>query len=297
MKPHLLCLASAIAFSTFALLHARAQDAPVATSGATPSIFVCGDSTSKNNGKGKSGEPMVGWGTPIVDFFDATKVTIKNVGHAGRSSQTYYDGDWPKVLPQINSGDYVLLVFGINDGGTPPGLGDETVVKGTQTLHTYGWYMAKMASDATAKGAHVYLLTVTTRNIWSNPKLKYVDGTPAGPLPSDYDPKDDKIERGTASGKFTQWTKDVGAKLNLPVLDLTNLLADKYEAIGREEVNKLYSDHNHTYADGAKIVAASIVSGLKAFPDSPFIPLLSTEGRAIVPADPKYILPNTGAAN
>src|SRR5512143_218297 len=93
-----------------------------------PSIFVCGDSTSKNSGKGKNGEPVAGWGTPIADFFDPAKVTIKNVGHAGKSSRTYYDGDWPNVLPQIKSGDFVLLVFGINDGTTPPGLGDETVV-------------------------------------------------------------------------------------------------------------------------------------------------------------------------
>ena len=85
-----------------------------------------------------------------------------------------------------------------------------------------------------AKGAHVVLLTVTTRNIWSNPKVKFNDGTPAGPLPADYDPKQDKIERGTAGGKFTQWTKDVGAKLHLPVFDLTDYCADKYEAMGRE---------------------------------------------------------------
>jgi hypothetical protein len=42
--------------------------------------------------------------------------------------------------------------------------------------------------------------------------------------------------------------------------------------MGREEVNKLYSDHNHTYAPGAEIVASSIVAGLKAFKDSPLHP-------------------------
>src|SRR5882672_1783106 len=93
----------------------RAQDAA-----GKPSIFVCGDSTAKNSGNGKNGEPVAGWGTPIAGFFDAAKVVIKNVGHAGTSSRTYYDGDWPAVLPQIKTGDYVLLVFGINDGSTPP---------------------------------------------------------------------------------------------------------------------------------------------------------------------------------
>jgi lysophospholipase L1-like esterase len=266
----------------------RAQDATN-----KPAIFVCGDSTSKNSGKGKNGEPVAGWGTPIAGFFDPEKVVIKNVGHAGQSSRTYYDRDWPNVLPQINKGDFVLLVFGINDGSTPPGLGDETVMRNDQPVHTYGWYMSKMATDAREKGAQVFLLTVTTRNIWNNPKAKFRDATPVDPLPADYDPKQDKIERGTANGKFTQWTKDLGQKLHLPVFDLTNFCADKYEAMGREEVNKFYSDHNHTYVSGAEIVAAAIVSGLKAFDKSPFVPLLSVQGKAVETADAKYVSDNT----
>jgi lysophospholipase L1-like esterase len=274
-----------------------------------PAIFVCGDSTAKNNGRGKNGEPMVGWGTPIAGYFDPGKVTVKNVGHAGQSSRTYYNGDWPKVLPQIQAGDFMLLVFGINDGGPPrtardrgsvPGTGDDTVdiqrADGTtETAHTYGWYMSKMATDAEAKGAHVILLTVTTRNIWSNPKVKFNDATPIDPLPADYDPKQDTIERGTDRGQYTQWTKDLGAKLHLPVFDLTDFCADKYEVMGREAVNKLYSDHNHTYAPGAEIVAESIVSGLKALKDSPFVPLLSENGRAVKPADAKYVSDNSPA--
>jgi lysophospholipase L1-like esterase len=232
---------------------------------------------------------VAGWGTPLAEFFDAAKVDIKNVAHAGTSSRTYYDGDWPTVLPQIRSGDFVLLVFGINDGSTPPGLGDETVSQNNRTVHTYGWYMSQMATDALNKGAHVYLLTVTARNIWNNPKVQFNDASPTGPLPPDYDPRADRIERGTGGGRFTQWTKDVGQKLRLPVFDLTNFQADKYEAMGREEVNKFYSDHNHTYLPGAEFVASSVVSGLKAFRESPFLSLLSEKGRAIQTAPTKYI--------
>ena len=275
----------------------------------TPTIFVCGDSTARNTAKGKSGKPCAGWGTPLADYFDSTKATVANVAHAGQSSRTYFNlpGDWPSVLPKIQAGDFVLLVFGINDGGPPrtvkdrgsiPGLGDETVELKrddgtTETAHTYGWYMSTMATAARDKGAHVYFLTVTTRNIWTNPKAKFRDATPIDPLPTDYDPKDDRIERGTLNGKYTQWTKDLGEKLHLPVLDLTNLCADKYEAMGREVVDKFYSDHNHTYVPGADIVAASIVSGLKAFPQSPFAALLSEKGKAVTPADTKYASENS----
>jgi lysophospholipase L1-like esterase len=256
-------------------------------------IFVCGDSTAKNSGRGKSGEPVAGWGTPFADFFDSNKVTIKNVAHAGTSSRTYYDGDWPNVLPQIKAGDFVLLVFGINDGTTPPGLGDETVMRNNQPMHTYGWYMSKMVTDARQKGALVFLLTVTTRNIWTNPKVKFNDATPVSPLPSDYDSKQDRIERGTGDGRFTQWTKDVGRALGVPVFDLTNFCADKYEAMGREQVDRFYSDHNHTYLPGAEFVASSIVSGVKGFRNSPFLALLSAKGKGVETAAAKYINENS----
>ena len=281
-----------------------AADAPAGP----PTIFVMGDSTAHNTGKGRSGEAMVGWGTPLAEYFDPARAVIANVAHAGTSSRTYYNNpaDWPRALPLIKPGDFVLLVFGINDGGPPrtekdrgsiPGLGDETVelkrADGTtETAHTYGWYMSTMASAARDKGAQVVLLTVTARNIWTNPKVQFRDATPTGPLPADYDPKEDRIERGTAGGKYTQWTKDLGEKLHLPVVDLTNLCADKYEKMGRETVNALYTDHNHTYLPGADIVAASVVSGLKAFKDSPFIPLLSEKGRLVAPAAAKYVSDN-----
>jgi lysophospholipase L1-like esterase len=280
---------AAILFSPFL---AGAAD-PAAGPTTRPTIFVCGDSTARNSGKGKDGDPVMGWGTPIADFFDPAKVAIANVAHAGQSSLTYYNRDWPNVLPRIHAGDYVLLVFGINDGTTPNGLGDETTTgRDGQPAHTYGWYMAKMATDAQAKGAGVVYLTVTARNIWRNPKVKYVDGTPATTLPSDYDPALDRIERGTGNGKYTQWTKDLGQKLHIPVFDLTNYCADLYEKMGREAVNKLYSDHNHTYVPGARLVASSIVSGLKALKNSPFIDMLSDQGKSLPTADAKYISDN-----
>jgi lysophospholipase L1-like esterase len=276
---------------------------------ARPTIFVLGDSTAHNTAKGRNGQPCVGWGTPLAEFFDPAKATVENVAHAGQSSRTYYTipNDWPRVKTLIKPGDFVLLVFGINDGGPPkdarsrgsiPGLGDETLELKhpdghVETVHTYGWYMSQMANTARDTGAHVFLLTVTTRNIWTNPKVQFRDAKPVGPLPADYDPKEDRIERGTAHGQYTEWTKELGAKLHLPVLDLTNLCADRYEQMGREAVDALYSDHNHTYAAGAELVAKCVVSGLKAFPDSPFLPLLSPKGQAVPAAAAKYVSANS----
>jgi rhamnogalacturonan acetylesterase len=278
------------------------------TTPAKPKIFIVSDSTARNSGTGKNGQPLAGWGAPLADYFDPAKVTVFNVSHAGQSSRTYYNDpeDWPSVVGTINSGDFVLLVFGLNDGGPPysatsrgsiPGIGDETkeLIKpggSVETAHTYGWYMSTMATAARDKGAQVYFLTVTVRNIWTNPNAEFKDATPVGNLAANYDSKQDRIERGNAGGQYTQWTKELGEKLRIPVLDLTNLCADKFEKIGRETVNTYYSDHNNTYAAGADVVAAAIVSGLKAFRPSPFVPLLSPKGRAIETADPKYVSGN-----
>jgi lysophospholipase L1-like esterase len=274
----------------------------------TPTLFVIGDSTAQNNATGKNGQPCMGWGTPLASFFDPAQVRIRNVAHAGQSSRTFYTlpNDWPTVQPQIKAGDFVLLVFGINDGGPPkdeksrgsiPSLGDETLelphADGhKETVHSYGWYMTQMIQGAQAKGAHVTLLTVTTRNMWTNPKAKFRDAQPIGALPADYDPAQDQIERGTSNGLYTRLTKELGAKLHVPVFDLTNFCADRYTKMGRTAVDALYSDHNHTYAAGAELVAESVVAGLKAFPNSPYIPWLSERGRAVPAADPKYIAPN-----
>ena len=62
--------------------------------------------------------------------------------------------------------------------------------------------------------------------------------------------------------------------------------------MGRVEVDKLYSDHNHTYQPGAEFIASSVVSGLKAFQDSPFLSLLSEKGKAVQTAAAKYVSPS-----
>lgn len=294
------------AFSlTLGLAAAHAADAPAVatapekTPAALPAIFVCGDSTAKNNGNGAQG-----WGTAIEAYIDPAKATVKNVAHAGTSSLTYYNGatDWPAVLPQIKAGDYVLIVFGINDGGlaTPAGLDDDLHErtdprsKAVTQAHTYGWYMSKMATDALAKGAHVYFLTVTARDIWTNPKATFNDAKITSQQEG-YTTTEDKVDRKNW-GKYPEWTKAVGAKLHLPVVDLTNIEAEKMEKMGREKVMANYLDHNHTKPAGADIVASCVVSGLKAFKNSPFTAMLTEKGKAVEPATAQWVEENSAPA-
>jgi lysophospholipase L1-like esterase len=84
---------------------------------------------------------------------------VANRAIRGRSSRTFItEGRWDQVLKDANSGDFVLIQFGHNDGiapddpqrprGTLPGTGEETrQITHPQThqpevVHTYGWYLA-----------------------------------------------------------------------------------------------------------------------------------------------------------
>src|SRR2546421_11763292 len=92
-----------------------------------PTLFIIGDSTVKNGTKGQ-----VGWGDPLADLFDHSKIRVVNRALGGRSSRTYLtEGLWDKVLAEVQPGDFVIMQFGHNDGS---GLSDprgRASIKGT----------------------------------------------------------------------------------------------------------------------------------------------------------------------
>ncbi len=221
------------AFSVYCLLaaafNAGAQvPSPTPLNPKLPSLFVIGDSTANNNANGG-----LGWGDPFKSFFDPSKVNVVNRARAGRSSRTFYtEGLWEKVLTEIKAGDVVLIQFGHNDGGpieekpargSLPGLGEEskeiTKPDGTkETVHTFGWYMRKFVADTRSKGATPVILSLTVRNIW----------------------KDGKVERG--SGQFSAWAAMIAKMGGVDFIDLTNLVADRYEQLGEQNVATLLPD-------------------------------------------------------
>jgi len=238
-----------------------------------PTLFVAGDSTAAHT----TGEPIQGWAVPFADYFDTNKVNIANCARAGRSSRTFISqGYWDQLLARVKPNDIVLIQFGHNDGGpvndasrargSLPGVGEETqeidnlLTRKHETIHTFGWYLRKMVADVRAKGAHPILLSLTVRDIW----------------------KDGKVERG--SGHFDQWTREVARETRMPFVDVTDLVADKYESMGQDAVMKLYPrDHTHFNPTGADIHAACVVAGLKGLRPSPVTHWLSAKGESVKP--------------
>src|SRR5256885_17081079 len=79
---------------------------------ALPTIFVAGDSTAARG----RGEHQQGWGVPLADYFDPTKVNVANRARGGRSSRTFInEGSWDKLLAEMKPGDLVFVQFSHND--------------------------------------------------------------------------------------------------------------------------------------------------------------------------------------
>jgi lysophospholipase L1-like esterase len=248
---------------------------PLATALAqNPTIYVIGDSTASNTAQGQ-----LGWGDPFSTYFDHAKIVVVNRARAGRSSRTFQtEGLWDRVLADLKAGDFVLIQFGHNDAGpldtgrargSLPGIGDETKevtmpTGNTEVVHTYGWYMRKFISDATAKGAVPIVLSLTVRNMW----------------------KDGKVERG--SGNFGKWAAEIAQSANIAFVDVTNIIADRYEGLGQTKVQQFFpGDHTHTNAAGADFNAAAVTTGLKRLDNTRLLASLSNKARLPEPADPK----------
>lgn len=238
-----------------------------------PTLFVVGDSTANNRADG-----ALGWGDPFIDFFDASKINVLNRARAGRSSRTFStEGLWDKVSQELKAGDFVLIQFGHNDGGpldtgrargSLPGLGEETKEVSMpdghrEVVHTFGWYVRRFIAEAKAKGAKPVVLSLTVRNIW----------------------KEGRVERG--SGSFREWAAEIARSQGIEFLDLTNIVADRYEALGQEKVRALFGpDHTHTSPAGAELNAASVVAGLKALKGNPLGKYFSPRASAVAAYKP-----------
>ena len=238
-----------------------------------PTLFVVGDSTANNNANGARG-----WGDPFIAYFAPAKINVLNRARAGRSSRTFVtEGLWAKVLADMKPGDFVLIQFGHNDAGaindasrargSLPGTGEETreidnmLTRQHEVVHTYGWYMRQMIADAKTKGATPIVLSLTVRNIW----------------------RDGRVERG--SGKFGLWAAEVARSQGVPFVDLTTIIADKYEELGAERVQALFGpDHTHTSPAGAELNAALVVAGLKALKQNPLGRYFSAKAKEVAKA-------------
>ncbi|SFS13988.1 Lysophospholipase L1 [Granulicella pectinivorans] len=244
-----------------------------------PTLFLVGDSTVRN-GKADGAGGQWGWGEPLADLFDLTKINVDNRAIGGRSSRSYImEGQWQETLALVKPGDIILFQWGHNDDGplddparargTIKGIGDETkdiynpILKINETVHSYGWYLRKYVVDTINAGATPILCSPIPRKTWKN----------------------GKVVRNADS--YGGWAKAIATEQHIAFIDLNEIIARQYDALGEAAVEPMFADpHTHTSRAGAELNAAAVVAGLKALNPDPAAPFFSGKAKDIQPFKP-----------
>ncbi|MFT3829094.1 MAG: rhamnogalacturonan acetylesterase [Opitutaceae bacterium] len=234
---------------------------------ALPSVVCIGDSTVRN-GRGDGAGGQWGWGDAIPTYFDPAKINVVNRAVGGLSSRTFRtQGHWARALTLLKTGDFLLLQFGHNDDspvnddkrarGTLPGVGEETeeidniLTRQHEVVHTYGWFLRQYVREAKARGVTPIVCSPVPRKKWIDGKVRRTDSTYAG------------------------WARQVAQEEGVAFVDLSELVATRYDALGAAAVEPLFADeHTHTSRAGAELNAAIVADALRALPGAPLAPYL-----------------------
>jgi len=232
---------------------------------ALPTLFITGDSTAA------TGTPAArGWAAILIDYFDTSKINLVNRGIGGARFNTYIGPTWDAVMAAVKPGDFVVIEFGHNSGPLP-GIGEETREEASRrggaptTIHTHGWYLRKFIAEVRAKGGIPIVSTITVRNKWTDGKVERLK------------------EQVVGQGGMSDWSRQVAAAEKTLLVDHTNIIADRYDALGQDAVAKFFvgTEYLHTNTEGAILNCEAFIAGLKAIPDMPLVNVLNERGKAI----------------
>ncbi|KAI1848479.1 hypothetical protein JX265_008739 [Neoarthrinium moseri] len=224
----------------------RAELAPRAT----PTLYLCGDSTMAKNGANDGYTD--GWGQYISKYLT---ISVVNNAIGGRSARSYTDeGRFTSVANSVKSGDIVVIEFGHNDGGSPssndngrsdcPGAGTETCVsdKTGKTVYTFVFYAVQAAKLMTSKGATVILSSQTPNNLWEGGVY------------------------GSGAPRFVGYQKTAASSIgssSVTFVDHFQAVANMYKKLGNSATNALYpKDHTHTSPTGADLSAQAFAQAI-----------------------------------
>ena len=133
--------------------------------------------------------------------------------------------------------------------GSLRGNGEETreidnpLTKQKEVVHTYGWYLRKFMADAKEKGAEMSIVcSPVPRNRWTG----------------------DKTNRDTT---FSVWGQEAAKQSGMPFVNLNEIIAKRYDALGKQKVtDDLFPANETVHTDwaGAVLNAECVVEGLKS---------------------------------
>lgn len=211
-------------------------------------IYIAGDSTVQSYRA--SYAPQQGWGYYLTNYM-ADDITVSNHAIAGRSSKSFYDnGRLQTILDSMQSGDYLLVQFAINDSAK--GNEERYAPVCGNVNHpengSYEYYLEKYIEGTLAKGGTPILVTtVIGLKAYSN---------------------------GNFANSYTDYCnacKEMAKKYNIPCIDLNTLMVNHYNTIGYDTAYTYHlcgavegsTDMTHFTETGADAVAGLVAGALK----------------------------------
>ncbi|PYH98054.1 putative rhamnogalacturonan acetylesterase, partial [Aspergillus ellipticus CBS 707.79] len=227
-------------------------------------VYLAGDSTMATGGGGSGTN---GWGDYISSYL-TSGTTVSNQAVAGRSARSFTrEGRFNTIASDLSSGDWVIIEFGHNDGGslTPtddgrtdcPGSGAEICYSEydgvNETILTFPAYLENAAKLFVEKGANVLIASTTPDNPWETGTFVY-------------DPS-----------RFVAYAEEAASAEGVEYVDHGAYVASIFDSLGETEVDAFYPvDHTHTSVAGAEVVAQAFLKGVVCA-GLGFEKLLSTE--------------------
>lgn len=203
-------------------------------------IFIASDSTAQTYRENAA--PQAGWGQMLPMFFDGS-VTIENRAMAGRSLKSFFnEGRWSSILNDAQSGDYVIIQFGHNDGAWNKPERYISHEDFTKMLET------EYIEPALNKGLNV-IIASQTQSRWFNEETGTI-----------WEPGD--------GVSYATLLHDAAIKYNLPFIDINASSRAVANSYGMEGSEVLYlADKTHFTYHGAFKIAELMAQGLQQLPD------------------------------
>jgi len=210
-------------------------------------IFWAGDSTVATNYI--DSYPQTGMGQ-VIKLYLKEEIEVHNFAKNGRSTKSFInEGILNEIEKELNKDDFFFIQFGHNDE-------KEDEARGTQAFSTYQEYLSKYIEVARKTGAYPVLITPLYRRMF----------LPSGHI------------KDNVHFDYPEAMRQLGANLNVPIIDLCEMSKNLIEETGDEESKKWFMhikkdefisykdgvlDNTHLRYEGAVKMAGLISEGLK----------------------------------
>jgi len=198
-------------------------------------VLIAGDSTVAD----QAGGDYASWGQMLPRFLAG--VSVANHARSGETMKSFLTSfRWDRLLQDTRPGDVVLIQFGHND--------EKKQWPRTYAAFdgAYPAYLVAFVADVRQHGAQPVLITPVARRTFG--KAGTIDNSHAG--------YDDAV-------------RDVAAKLDVPLIDLTKETATFYETLGPDRASAAFAnggkEKTHHNAYGAYEIACFVAHDLSGF--------------------------------